>query len=893
MEEVEIEPKAWILPNRTGFQPFISKNFKIAKYHAKSKALACEREMRPDEIPQPKKVNLFAHQKFIRDYMQSNTPYRGTLLYHGLGTGKTLTAIAAAEVFVSRHKKVFVLLPASLEPNFKNEILRSANVGLLKKKTWSCVRVTSSTINIIREHFELDRTWIEEHDEVWLPTPIPEGLTVIHADKKVSDLTNKQQKQIQETLEHILAHKYIFIRYNGLTKKSLAALGDRPFDDSFIVMDEAHNFISRVTNGGTIAKALYHKLMDAKSMKLILLSGTPMINHPFELCYMINLIRGPILTYRVNFAKGAQIPKMETLLNTLTDANLMNHLDTIQLRLDKGCIEFTLLPESFQRLNKKSATPIVIEAHEKHENIVKLITSVLKKEKITQTVHIDTSYALPISTKEFEEYYLDTSDPDHPKIKNTDLFMRRIQGTVSYFRTAGEELFPTEHPMIEEKVPLSDIAFAKYITVRDTERKMESNQKKKAAMGVMGSQGTVYRAFSRMCCNFVFPDNIKRQYPMEMRKALQKEISTTEEDKRIDDEEEETIKDKERKQIQLYEESLKRVLRELEDSKDILTINGLKNYSPKYAKVLERLEECPGKALIYSQFRTVEGLGVFALALKANGYVQVQLEKHGKAWRLIDEDKIMNPKYDGKRFMIFPENRDKASELLDIYNGRSSLTKGKIQLRGEVCKLLLISMSAAEGISLKNVRQTHILESFWNKTKINQVIGRAVRTCSHMELPPEERDVRVFLYMASFTPEQLKSNFTLRRQDASMTSDVHLWELALRKDAILQDFLTLLKKMSIDCVLFAKKNRPLANNYTCYSFPLPSHPNELAYTANVLQDKKDESTVRKVQVNKWAGKVVKVNGYKYIYVEKQRKLYDYNAWTEAGIAVYVPIAIPE
>lgn len=94
---------------------------------------------------------------------------------------------------------------------------------------------------------------------------------------------------------------------------------------------------------------------------------------------------------------------------------------------------------------------------------------------------IETSYALPIYSKEFEEYYLDTTDPDHPKIKNPDLFIRRIQGTVSYFRTAGEELFPVEHPMIVEKIPFSEYAFAQYITVRDKERKMEKSSRQKAA----------------------------------------------------------------------------------------------------------------------------------------------------------------------------------------------------------------------------------------------------------------------------------------------------------------------------------------------------------------------------------------------------------------------------
>ena len=63
------------------------------------------------------------HQKLIRDYMSAQTPYRGILLFHGLGSGKTCSSIAIAEGLKLR-RKVIVLSPASLEKNYREELLK-------------------------------------------------------------------------------------------------------------------------------------------------------------------------------------------------------------------------------------------------------------------------------------------------------------------------------------------------------------------------------------------------------------------------------------------------------------------------------------------------------------------------------------------------------------------------------------------------------------------------------------------------------------------------------------------------------------------------------------------------------------------------------------------------
>ena len=66
---------------------------------------------------------------------------------------------------------------------------------------------------------------------------------------------------------------------------------------------------------------------------------------------------------------------------------------------------------------------------------------------------------------------------------------------------------------------------------------------------------------------------------------------------------------------------------------------------------------------------------------------------------------------------------------------------------GEIIKLIMITASGAEGISLKNVRYVHLTEPYWHPVRLEQVIGRARRICSHKDLPEDLQTVKVFLYL--------------------------------------------------------------------------------------------------------------------------------------------------
>jgi hypothetical protein len=104
-------PKTYVPETRRGFSEFIKETYD--EFMLKTG---------DDRTPTPA-GEKYPYQKFIREYMRQASPYRGILVYHGLGSGKTCTSIATAEALYGKaDKKIIVLTPISLQENFINEL---------------------------------------------------------------------------------------------------------------------------------------------------------------------------------------------------------------------------------------------------------------------------------------------------------------------------------------------------------------------------------------------------------------------------------------------------------------------------------------------------------------------------------------------------------------------------------------------------------------------------------------------------------------------------------------------------------------------------------------------------------------------------------------------------
>ena len=96
------------------FSKKITKKFNKYKIPKKKKSF--------DQICFPKQFELQLPQQFLPKFINPNTPYKGVLVYHRIGSGKTCTAVQIAEECKKYGKKIVVVVPASLIGNFRGEL---------------------------------------------------------------------------------------------------------------------------------------------------------------------------------------------------------------------------------------------------------------------------------------------------------------------------------------------------------------------------------------------------------------------------------------------------------------------------------------------------------------------------------------------------------------------------------------------------------------------------------------------------------------------------------------------------------------------------------------------------------------------------------------------------
>ena len=114
-------------------------------------------------------------------------------------------------------------------------------------------------------------------------------------------------------------------------------------------------------------------------------------------------------------------------------------------------------------------------------------------------------------------------------------------------------------------------------------------------------------------------------------------------------------------------------------------------------------------------------------------------------------------------------------------------------LNGENVRVVLISQAGSEGLDLKFIRQVHILDPWYNMNRIEQIIGRAVRTCSHKDLPFIKRNVQIFLHG------------TILKESREEAADLYIYRLAEIKAIQIGEVSRVLKQSAVDCLLNTKQ----------------------------------------------------------------------------------------
>ena len=938
---------------------------------------------------------LLTHQKVVRDYLNLYTPYRGLLLYHGLGAGKTCTSIAIAEGMKSE-KQIVLMTPASLKTNFFAELKKCGDYIYRKNQFWEFVRIEGQPGNIgmLSNALNIPRETIEKNGGAWLVD--------VQKPSNFEKLSTGDQDAIDEQLDMMIRAKYQDINYNGLNPNIVNRLTQNhtinPFDNKVVIIDEAHNFVSRIVNKikkpNSVNFKLYNYLMKAQNARVVLLSGTPIINYPNEIAILFNMLRGAIKTWTIPIAtKTERKINRDELLELFAKNNVLTYdyveygdnkltitrnpfgFINMKKREKKGGADDSLFDnymggrgttkkvkpkKSSHRITKKHKPEKPVESYtvkngvikihhlpeeeiaddetveyferalkdqgfhdgganefEKYSGVkldesgnitdaqfiaqIKRILTAEQMEVMEGLIKVDYNEILPHDAEAFMNMFIDTNTES---MKNESVFKRRILGLTSYFRSAQEQLLPSfvmneDKTYHIEKIVMSDHQFAEYVKVRSAEIEQEKRaktQKRKQANAQQDdvfTMSSTYRIFSRACCNFAFPAGMVR--PMPDRKQSEEEDDEDESvvvdaQSPVDEEEAPAATEPQVK----YGERIQAALTTL-SSGNYLKKDELSQCSPKFVKLLENIQNTDnsGLHLIYSQFRTIEGIGILKLILEANGFAEFKIRSVGGSWEIDEEHAEANA---GKpHFVLYTgtESTEEKEIVRNIYNGTWALVPKKIADRlrekaannnhGEIIKIFMITSSGAEGINLKNTRFVHIVEPYWHNVRLEQVIGRARRICSHQDLPEELRTVKVFLYVSSFSETQKtdKQNIEIMIHDLSrvgdkdnkhhpITTDESLFEIANIKTEINNHILKSIKESAIDCTLYKNDE-----NLVCYGSAMGKITSNqfLSYpTLEMDQTEREELNVKKQTVKLTETKPI--NGIVYAADKKTGELFD-------------------
>ena len=224
--------------------------------------------------------------------------------------------------------------------------------------------------------------------------------------------------------------------------------------------------------------------------------------------------------------------------------------------------------------------------------------------------------------------------------------------------------------------------------------------------------------------------------------------------------------------------------------------DNINKYSSKIYTILNEIKDSDGIVFIYSNW-IKSGIVPLVLALEQNGYTRTDKKEVLKGSKGIE--KIS---YEGKYLSEYNDKKDFKSANYLVISG-SELNSNHLEeelkrvasdenINGEIIKIVIGSSVASEGLDFKNIRSIHILEPWHNINKLEQVIGRGIRNCSHKKLDEKNRNVTIYLHASEI--------------DDNETIDTYLYRYSEHKAKQIGKIENILKSNSIDKYIFKNGN---------------------------------------------------------------------------------------
>jgi hypothetical protein len=711
-----------------------------------------------------KPCKIQPHQEFVEKYLSDKTPYNGLILYHGVGTGKTFSGLAVCENYRrSPHAKKPIIIVAlrDILDSFRKELFDPSLLTKDKKtQEWTFGNNSCLGDSLIHE--------VTHHRKIPL-----------------EDLVQGVQNIVDKNYRFMTYHEFA----NYLYRRMGRGKGDfdpAKFNGMMIVIDEVHNIrtTSDDEDNRKVAVNLDILMRRARNLRLVLLSATPMYNSHKEIVWLLNLLhandgKAPIEIKDVFTAQGDFVPGGEDLLR---------------------------------------------------EKVRGYISFVRGENPYTFPYRIYPNLFAPNHTFEqimYPSYQYDhVCIPDKNQLRKLQVYLTRIPdcGKTSSCEKGGCQLCIYRYLVScllkkKKKAALPTIdnldngGYDELVACLSGLTMSYPHERLASVVSRMHSSETpkqCKRATPITSSRLDSLDEAVERKVKGAKKALEVDVQDVEEEK----EEDPRTTGGGRWSTSTYSISpntlvgtlgLKRMMKYVDNAKQkgffeykestlakygrIFAPGKVGHYSAKIRAVLKSIvnpttkQVSEGYILIFSQF-VDGGLLPMALALEEMGMTRYS---GGKGANLFASP-ISTGLLRGYTYsLITGDSRLSPSNVAEI---------DAVNNKDATLKVVLVSLTGSEGLNFKGLRQVHILDPLYSMSGMEQIIGRAVRTFSHMSLPYAERNVMIFMHGS-----------ILGEKDQEEAMDLLVYRAAEKKAVQIGKISRILKETSVDCVLHHTQNQ--------------------------------------------------------------------------------------
>ena len=763
------------------------------------------------------RFELSPHQIFVKNFLSLQTPYNSLLLYHGLGTGKTCSAIGICEemrkymTHMGRVKKMLIVASPNVQDNFRLQLFDESKLNLVDGKWDIQACLGTSIVNELNPTvFEGVIGMTRERLIQSIKSLIDSSylfLGYIQFANLIDNVIQGNIKSIDDYIDTIETTKLEYDKTKKtkknvsveLTKNRLNSI----FSHRLLVIDEIHNIRYSNENTNKIVAENFTKLITiVPNMRLILMTATPMYNNYKEIIWLLNIMN-------INDRRG--VVKLSDVFdedgNFLVSSNGEEIGKELFIRKMNGYVSFVrgenpytfpyrIYPDKFSLSNTliNISTPngtIPLPSRKINGNII------LDTEKIKYLI----PYVSKMSLYQQRGYKLIINKLSNTNnFENMNTFGYKLLLTLIY---ATNIIYPCEELDYTEEG--DDISVASDLDNIDDLESVDMDDFE-TQLGGAKIKNT---------------DDDDDEFSVD---DIENEKSDDGEEEDEDEEEEEEdeeggIKPRVRtkwntnkiigtdglRNIMNYTDTMKPPIRgdfeykpnTLEKYGRIFDKNNIHKYSCKIDTIMNNIFTtnglCEGIVLIYSQYINA-GIIPLSLALEERGITRYgDINKNMFRTKPCDDiDSIT-----GLPLRDMENKEDFQQATYIIISGDIRLSKNNEQelkectrsqnVNGKNIKVILITRTGSEGIDFKNIRQVHILDPWYNMNRNEQIIGRAVRNFSHRDLEFEKRNVMIFLHS------------TLLNDTDEETSDMYMYRISELKAIIMGKISRVMKENAIDC----------------------------------------------------------------------------------------------